>query len=65
MQGQIAPDTSTPATRHEVLYGERVVACFSDRSPTLDAMLRAAVARNPDGLALVLGEKRVTYTELD
>jgi long-chain acyl-CoA synthetase len=65
MQGQIAPDTSTPATRHEVLYGERVVTCFSDRPPTLDAMLRAAVARKPDGVALVLGEKRVTYAELD
>jgi acyl-CoA synthetase (AMP-forming)/AMP-acid ligase II len=28
-------------------------------------MLRAAVARKPDGVALVLGEQRVTYAELD
>lgn len=65
MQGQIAPGTSIPATRHEVLYNDRVVTCFSDRPPTLDAMLRAAVARKPEGVALVLGEKRVTYAELD
>ncbi|WP_246664141.1 class I adenylate-forming enzyme family protein [Tardiphaga sp. P9-11] len=65
MQGQIAPGTSMPATRHEVLYGERVVTCFLDRPLSLDAMLRAAVARKPDGIALVLGEQRVTYAQLD
>jgi acyl-CoA synthetase (AMP-forming)/AMP-acid ligase II len=65
MQGHIAPASSMPATRQEILYGDRVVACFLDRPLNLDAMLRAAVARKPDGAALVLGEKRVSYAELD
>ena len=64
MQGQFAPATSA-SIRHEVLYGDRVVACFTDRPSTLDAMLRAAVARKPDGIALVLGERRISYAELD
>jgi long-chain acyl-CoA synthetase len=65
MQGQIAPDNAMPATRQEILYGDRVVACFPDRPADLDAMLRAAVARQPDGIALVLGDQRVSYAELD
>lgn len=59
------PEPIAPVIRHEVLYGDRLVACFSDRPATLDAMLRAAVARKPGGTALVLGDKRVTYVELD
>lgn len=59
------PERIAPVTRHEVLYGDRVVACFADRPPNLDAMLRAAVARKPDGTALVLGDERITYAELD
>jgi acyl-CoA synthetase (AMP-forming)/AMP-acid ligase II len=59
------PERPAPVIRHEVLYGDRVVACFTDRPPNLDAMLRAAVTRNPEGTALVLGDRRVTYAELD
>src|SRR4051812_24905905 len=65
MQGPIAPANSMPGTRHEILYGDRIVACFADRPLNLDAMLRAAAARKPDGVALVLGEQRVSYAELD
>lgn len=59
------PERVAPLIRHEVLYGDRVVACFQDRPPNLDAMLRMSVARNPDGTALVLGARRITYGELD
>lgn len=59
------PERPAPVIRHEVLYGDRVVACFADRPPNLDAMLRAAVARKPEGTALVLGDRRVSYADLD
>jgi acyl-CoA synthetase (AMP-forming)/AMP-acid ligase II len=65
MPAQIAPEASCRATRREVLYGDRVVTCFSDRPPTLDAMFRAAVARKPNVDALVLGDQRISYAELD
>ena len=54
-----------PAIRHEVLYGNRVVRCFADRPPTIDAMFRDAVSRNATRIALVDGDRRVTYAELD
>lgn len=53
------------ALRFEVLYRNRVVACFRNRRASIDAMLRAAAARKPEGIALVLGRQRVTYAELD
>jgi long-chain acyl-CoA synthetase len=56
--------TATP-TRHEVLYGSRVVRCFVDRPPSIDAMFRAVVARAAEREAVVLGATRVTYRELD
>ena len=51
--------------RHETHYGNRVVRCFADRPAHIDAMFREVVARNPDRDALVLGEKRISYRELD
>jgi long-chain acyl-CoA synthetase len=57
--------TSAPDTRREVLYGNRVVTCFSERPMTLDAMLREVVARKPASDALVLGDRRISYPELD
>lgn len=59
------PEPLAPVIRHEVLYGDRVVVCFADRPANLDAMLRAAVARKPEGTALVLGEERISYAQLD
>ena len=53
-----------PATRMESHYGDRVVRCFAERPPSVYAMLLAAVARNPDGAALVCGEERITYSQL-
>lgn len=54
-----------PAIRHEILYGTRLVRCFADRPPTIDAMLRATVARHPDAVAVVDGDHRIRYGELD
>ncbi len=54
-----------PATRHEVLYGSRIVDCFADRPATIDAMFRAAVAANGPRVALVDGDRRISYAALD
>ena len=54
-----------PAMRHERHFDTRVVRCFTDRPATLDQMLREAVARRPDGEALVCGPERLAYRALD
>ena len=53
-----------PPRRAETHYGDRVVACFAERPASLHAMFETAVARNPDGDALVCGAERLTYREL-
>jgi long-chain acyl-CoA synthetase len=54
-----------PATRRELHYGARIVRCFVERPRSVHAMLANAVARRAQGLALICGEERVTYAELD
>ena len=54
----------SPATREELHFGERRIRCFADRPGGLHAMFAAAVARNPDGEAVVFGEQRLTWREL-
>ena len=51
--------------RHEAHYGQRVVAAFAERPHSIDAMFRAVLTRNPAALALISGERRITYGELD
>lgn len=53
-----------PATRHEAHYGDRVVTCFAERPSSLYQMLEDALRRNPDGVALVCGEERLSYRQL-
>ncbi len=53
-----------PAMRQEVHYGDRVVACFTERPASLHQMLAEALCRNPDGDALVCGEQRLSYRQL-
>lgn len=55
----------TPFIRRELHYGDRLVRCFTERPPHVDAMLKQAVARFPDRTALVFENERVTYAELD
>jgi acyl-CoA synthetase (AMP-forming)/AMP-acid ligase II len=54
-----------PATREEIHFGDRRIRCFVDRPAGLHAMFAAAVARNPNGEALVFGERRTTWVELE
>ena len=53
------------ALRREAHFGDRVVSCFADRPRTLLGLLLDAVARNPDGEALVCEDLRLTYAALD
>src|SRR3984957_15738009 len=54
-----------PATRTELHYGARMIRCFVERPGSVHAMLANAVARRPHGLALICGEERLSYAELD
>jgi acyl-CoA synthetase (AMP-forming)/AMP-acid ligase II len=54
---------SIPAMRMETRFGDRVVPVFVDRPPDIWTMVAEAAARNPDGEALVLGERRLTWRE--
>ena len=53
-----------PPMRREAHYGDRVVACFAERPASLHRMLDEAVRRNPEGVALVCGEERLSYRQL-
>ncbi|MEK8050446.1 class I adenylate-forming enzyme family protein [Ideonella sp. DXS22W] len=58
-------DTPVPAMRHEALHGDRLVRCFIDRPPSVWAMFAASLARAPQAEALVAGDRRWTYAQLD
>ena len=57
-------DDTWPAMRQEAHHGDRVVTCFEKRWHSLHALLAQAVERNPDGVALVCDEQRMTYRQL-
>jgi long-chain acyl-CoA synthetase len=59
------PDPIPFRLRRERHFGDRVVTCFADRPPHLDAVFHDAVAANPSGEAQVLGGEHITYAELD
>ena len=50
--------------RREVHYEGRIVPSFAERPADLDLMFRAAVKRAPSSIAVVEGDRRVTYAEL-
>jgi long-chain acyl-CoA synthetase len=54
-----------PAMRLEARFGDRVVPAFCERPKNIWAMISAAAARNPDGEALVCGERRMTWREVE
>lgn len=54
-----------PAIRREVHFDGRLVPCFAERPADIDAMLRAVCAANPDGDAVIDGDKRISFAELD
>jgi len=54
-----------PKSRREAHYGDRVVSCFADRPESLLHMLEEAVAENPGGEAVVCGDARWSWKEVD
>ena len=54
-----------PRMRDERHFGTRVVRCFAERPRNVPAMLAEALARNPDGEALICGPLRLTYGALE
>jgi long-chain acyl-CoA synthetase len=58
------PDDSLPPIRHELHFGDRLVRCFVDRPRSLYGLLEATVGRDPDALALVDGDARLSYRDL-
>jgi long-chain acyl-CoA synthetase len=54
-----------PPTRQELHYGGRIIRCFVERPRSVHEMLENAVARRPQGLALICGEESLSYAELD
>ena len=55
---------SIPAMRPEARFGDRVVPAFRERPNSLWAMISEAATRNPEGEALVCGERRMTWREV-
>ena len=50
-----------PAMRYERHYHDRVVRCFAERPRNAYDLLANAVARHPEGEAIVTGPERLTY----
>jgi long-chain acyl-CoA synthetase len=55
---------SIPAMRLEARFGERVVPAFCERPKSIWAMVSDAASQNPDGEALVCGDRRMTWREV-
>ena len=55
---------SIPAMRLEARFGDRVVPAFCERPKNIWAMVSDAALRNPDGEALVCGDRRMTWREV-
>src|SRR6478735_4366799 len=53
-----------PAMRLEPRFGDRIVPAFCERPKSVWAMVADAVASNPDGEALVCGERRMSWREV-
>ena len=56
---------SIPTMRLEPRFGDRVVPVFCERPESIWAMVADAVLRNPDGEALVCGDHRMTWREVE
>ncbi|MEQ6250223.1 class I adenylate-forming enzyme family protein [Sulfitobacter sp. HNIBRBA3233] len=63
MQDWPAEITSRIGTEEH--FGRGPIKCFTDRPDSLNTMVAEAVARNPEGEAMVCDDMRATYAELD
>ena len=55
---------SIPAMQLEARFGDRVVPAFCERPKSIWSMVSDAASRNPDGEALVCGDRRMTWREV-
>ncbi|MBR1224349.1 MULTISPECIES: class I adenylate-forming enzyme family protein [unclassified Bradyrhizobium] len=53
-----------PAMRLETRFGDRVVSAFSERPGSVWAMIAEAAERNPDGEALICGDRRMSWRDV-
>lgn len=53
-----------PAMRLEARFGDRVIPLFESRPSDLWTIVAEAAARNPDGEALICGDKRMTWRDV-
>jgi len=53
-----------PAMRHEARFGDRVVLAFAERPKSVWEMVASAVSGNPDGEALICGERRMNWRDV-
>jgi long-chain acyl-CoA synthetase len=56
---------SSPKSRREAHYGNRVVSCFAERPATLPHMFAATIAAKADGEAVVCGERRWSWRQIE
>ena len=53
-----------PAMRLEPRFGDRIVPAFSERPNSIWAMIAQAAAQNPEGAALIAGDRRMDWREV-
>ena len=53
-----------PAMRLEPRFGDRIVAAFCGRPNSIWAMIAQAAAQNPEGAALICGDRRMNWREV-
>ena len=53
-----------PAMRLEPRFGDRIVPVFCERPNSIWAMIAQAAAQNPDGAALICGDRRLDWREV-
>ena len=58
------PDDPLPAIRHEIHFGDRLVPCFAERPASLFAIFERSLAADPDGMALIDPDDRLTYAQV-
>ena len=56
--------SSIPPMRLESRFGDRVVPAFAERPASVWAMVSEAAARNPDGEAVICGDRRLSWREV-